>query len=156
MAYMIRRNPYNREAYLSRWMDQFLSQDSEPLPSGFPLDVVESDTEYLVKASLAGFDPSKIEITYDNNTLTIKGEVDEENVDEKEGRYHIRERRFGSFARSISMPEAIEADQISADSDNGVLTVRLPKTPEKQPRKIQVKAAAPKPQPKKVIDTEKK
>ena len=153
MAYMIRRRPFGRDPYWNRMMEQFFGEDSEPLPSGFPLDVIENDQEFQVRASMAGFDPSKLEITYDNNTLTIKGEVQEENLDEGEGKYHVRERRYGSFVRSITMPELIEPDGISADSDNGVLTVRLPKKPETQPRKISIstKVAAPS-QEKKVID----
>lgn len=157
MAYLIRRNPYGRDAYFNRMMERFFDVDTEPLPSGFPLDVIENDGEFLVRASMAGFDPDNLEITYDNNTLTIKGELDEENVDEKEGKFHIRERRFGSFARSVTLPELIEPDKICAESDNGVLTVHLPKKPETQPRRIEVGAKADKPAAKKtVIDHDKK
>ncbi len=139
MAYMIRKTPYWRNQYnLERAMNRIFDFESEQLPSGFPLDVIENDAEYIVKASVAGFDPSKMEITYDDNTLSIKGEIEEENKDFEEGRYHIRERSFGSFYRSISMPGVIEADAISADSENGILTIRLPKKPETQPKKINV------------------
>lgn len=126
-------------------IDRMFDMESQPLPSGFPLDVLESDSEYTIKASVAGFDPDQIEITYDDNTLSIRGEIAEENTDGEEGKYHIRERRFGSFYRSISMPGVIDPEQISADTDNGILTVHLPKKPETQPRKIEVNV-------KKVID----
>jgi HSP20 family protein len=151
MAYMIRRTPYWRNQYnLERAMNRIFDLETEQLPSGFPLDVIENDAEYIVKASVAGFDPEKMEITYDDNTLSIKGEIEEENKDFEEGKYHIRERSFGSFYRSISMPGVIEADAISADSENGILTIRLPKKPETQPKKINVsiKSAS------KVIDNE--
>jgi len=139
MAYMIRRSPYWRNQYnLERAMNQFLDMESEPLPSGFPLDVIESDTEFVVKASVAGFDPKKIEITYDDNTLSIKGEVNEESADAEERKYHIRERSYGSFYRSITMPGVVDADKITADTENGVLVVHLPKKPETQPKKISV------------------
>lgn len=151
MRYMIRRNNPYRNALFTRMMSDFFEDDGEALPSGFPLDVVESDAEFTVKANLAGFAPEKLEITYDNNSLTIKGEVDEDNIDEKDGKYHVRERRFGSFARSITMPELIDADKINASSDNGVLIVHLPKKPETQPRKIQIQAHTEK-SGKKVID----
>ncbi|HQC64643.1 MAG TPA: Hsp20/alpha crystallin family protein, partial [Anaerolineaceae bacterium] len=82
-------------------IDRMFDLDSEPLPSGFPLDVLETDQEYTIKASVAGFDPEKIEITYDDNTLSIRGEVSDETVDEEKGKYHIRERRCGSFYRAI-------------------------------------------------------
>lgn len=121
-------------------MNRFFDMDSEQLPSGFPLDVIENDQEYVVKASVAGFDPEKIEITYDDNTLSIKGEVEEENKESEEGKYHIRERSYGSFYRSISMPGVIDAEQIKAETDNGILVVHLPKKPETQPKKISVTA----------------
>lgn len=139
MAYMIRRTPYWRNQYnLEHAMHRFFDLDSEQLPSGFPLDVIENDQEFVVKASVAGFDPDKIEITYDDNTLSIKGEVVEENVDSAEGKYHIRERSFGNFYRSISMPGVIDAEKITAETDNGILMVHLPKKPETQPKKISV------------------
>ena len=139
MAYMIRRSPYWRNQYnLERAMNRFFDLESEPLPSGFPLDVIESDSEYIVKAAVAGFDPEKIEITYDDNTLSIKGEVKEEYENAEEGKYHIRERSYGSFYRSISMPGVIDADSISADTDTGILVVHLPKKPETQPKKISI------------------
>lgn len=139
MAYMIRRTPYWRNQYnLERAMSRMLDLESEQLPSGFPLDVIESDTEYVVKASVAGFDPSKIEITYDDNTLSIKGEIEEENQNSEEGKYHIRERSFGSFYRSISMPGVIDSEGITADTENGILVVHMPKKPETQPKKINV------------------
>lgn len=148
MAYMIRRSPYWRQQYnLDRALNRFFELESEPLPSGFPLDVIESDTEFVVKASVAGFDPENIEITYDDNTLSIKGEVKEDNENAEEGKYHIRERSFGSFSRSITMPGVINAENISADTDNGILVVHLPKKPETQPKKISIN-------PKKVIDSE--
>ena len=125
-------------------MNRFFDIESEPLPSGFPLDVIESDTEYVVKASVAGFDPEKIEITYDDNTLSIQGEITEENKDASEGKYHIRERSYGSFYRSISMPGVIDPEQISADTENGILVIHLPKKPETQPKKISVNIKTPK------------
>ncbi|MGI6260053.1 MAG: Hsp20/alpha crystallin family protein [Anaerolineaceae bacterium] len=151
MAYMIRRTPYWRNQYnLERAMNRIFDLETEQLPSGFPLDVIENDGEYIVKASVAGFDPEKMEITYDDNTLSIKGEIEEENKDSEEGKYHIRERSFGSFYRSISMPGVIEADGISADSENGILTIHLPKKPETQPKKINVNVKSTS----KVIDNE--
>lgn len=149
MAYMIRRHPYWRNVYnMERAMNRYFEMDSEQLPSGFPLDVVENDKEYTIKASVAGFDPDKIEITYDDNTLSIRGEVEDETSEDESKKYHIRERSYGSFYRSISLPGVIDPNEISAESDNGILTVHLPKKPETQPKKISVSAK----QAPKVID----
>ena len=113
--------------------------------------MIENDNEYLVRASVAGFDPEQLEITFESNTLTIKGEIKEENKDEQQGRYHIRERYAGTFYRSVSLPGMIDQNQISAETDNGVLTIHLPKKPEAQPKRIEVK-----PKSVKVIEEKKK
>lgn len=82
-----------------------------------------------------------MEITLDNRTLTIKGDIHEENVSEDEGRYHIRERRFGTFSRSISLPSRVDAEKIDASYDAGILTLHVPKAEESKPRRITIKNA---------------
>ena len=158
MAYMIRRNK-NYDSYndLARFVNNFMAEpEYDRQLMGFPLDVIENDKEYLVKASVAGFDPEKLEITYDNNVLSIKGEVNEETEDSGEGKYHVREMRCGTFFRSISMPQQVDQSAISAESDNGILTVHLPKKPEVQPRKVEVKAKVIKAESsKRIVDAEK-
>jgi HSP20 family protein len=144
------RDVFGIEPYLDRLFDLDTSLWDLPVTS-FPIDVIENDNEYLVRASVAGFDPEQLEITFENNTLTIKGEIKEENKDEQQGRYHIRERYAGSFYRSVSLPGQIDQNQISAETDNGVLTIHLPKKPEAQPKRIEVK-----PKSVKVIEEKKK
>lgn len=101
------------------------------------LDVSETGDEYLVKASVPGINPDDLEITYNNKVLTIKGATKQENNVE-ETRFHLRERRFGSFARSVSLPTAVDSDHIEASYENGVLTLHLPKTEEAKPRRISI------------------
>ena len=144
------RDVFGIEPYLDRLFDLDTSLWDLPATS-FPIDVIETDNEYLVRASVAGFDPEQLEITFENNTLTIKGEIKEENKDEQQGRYHIRERYAGTFYRSVSLPGMIDQNQISAETDNGVLTIHLPKKPEAQPKRIEVK-----PKSVKVIEENKK
>jgi len=105
------------------------------------LDVVESKDEFVVKASVPGIKPDDLEITFNNNTLTIKGEIKEEK-DVDEGQYHLRERRYGSFARSLTLPAGIEANKIEANYEAGVLKLRLPKTEEIKPKKIAIHTKA--------------
>jgi HSP20 family protein len=71
--------------------------------------------------------------------LTIKGEMTEER-EEKEGNYHLRERRYGAFQRSISLPTLVNADKAQAESEHGVLTLTLPKVEEVKPKSIKIKA----------------
>ncbi len=112
------------------------------------LDVVESDDEYLIKASLPGINPDDLEITFSDNLLTIMGEVqEEEELDE--AHYHLRERRYGKFTRSIKLPSGIDAEKIVANYENGVLKLHLPKVEEVKPKKISIKTSSPK-----VIDAE--
>lgn len=105
---------------------------------GLALDVAETDENFLVKASVAGVNPDDIEITISDNVLTIKGELKADETIE-ESRYHLRERRFGSFTRSITLPVPVNADAIDATYEHGVLTLTVPKAEEIKPRRIQVK-----------------
>lgn len=105
---------------------------------GLSLDVAEEDAAYVVKASLPGMKPEEIDVTVSDNVLTIRGEMkrDEEIAEEK---YHLRERRYGAFSRSITLPGVVETDKIEAQYADGVLTLRLPKSEVVQPKRITVR-----------------
>jgi HSP20 family protein len=109
----------------------------QPTSWDLALDVAETEDDFLVKASLPGINPDDLEITYNNNLLTIKGEVKEEK-DIEEQRYHLRERRYGSFSRSLTLPSTVKADAIEASYEGGVLTLHLPKAEEAKPKRIPV------------------
>jgi HSP20 family protein len=102
------------------------------------VDVVENKDDFVVKASIPGINPDDLDVSYSDDTLTIKGEIKSEN-EYKEDQYHLRERRYGSFARSISLPTKIKGDAIDASYQNGVLTLRLPKAEEVKPKRIAIK-----------------
>jgi HSP20 family protein len=120
----------------------FVSQPEgwEQTEWGLALDVVENEDEYLVKASVPGIKPDDLEISFVNNTLTIQGEIKPE--EREENRYHLRERRWGRFTRSIQLPANVNGDQIQANYDAGVLTLHLPKVEEAKPRRISIKSGA--------------
>ncbi len=103
-----------------------------------PLDVTENEDNFVVKASLPGVNPEDIEVTVNGDVLTIKGEMKQEQENQNE-RYHLRERRWGSFARSVSLPTPIKADAIQADYQNGVLALTLPKAEEAKPKRITIR-----------------
>ena len=105
------------------------------------LDLVENDNEYLVKASLPGVKPDDIDITYDKGVLTIKGEVKQES-ETNEGQYHLRERRYGAFSRSVALPTSVRAEKIDAQYQDGVLTLKLPKADEVKPKRIPIQSGA--------------
>lgn len=100
------------------------------------LDVVEHDEEFAVTVDLPGVSEKDIDITVANNVLTIRGEKNQEK--EENGRYYRKETWSGSFQRTISLPNTVDADKVEAGMKNGVLTVRLPKREEAKPKRISV------------------
>ena len=102
-----------------------------------PLDVIEEDDNVVVRASLPGVNTDDIDVTVENDVLTIKGHSSVER-DHKEGNYLMKERRSGSFHRSLRLPDTIDADKATPHYDNGVLTVTLPKVEAKKARKLTV------------------
>jgi len=148
---MIRRwDPFREMMVLRNPVDRVVDGELALAPESWKsfnwsvaLDVVESEDEYLVKASVPGINPEDLEITFEDNRLTIKGEIKEES-EVNEARYHLRERRHGSFSRSIKMPSGIDSDKIVANYEKGVLELHLPKVEEVKPKKITIKTSATK------------
>jgi len=99
---------------------------------------VENDDGYVVKASVPGVDPENLDVTLEDNVLTIKAEVMSEEVTEDE-QVHIRERRTGSFSRSLRFPMDVNSDGIEATYTNGVLSLNVPKAEEVKPKQISIK-----------------
>src|SRR5271157_4919555 len=106
------------------------------------LDVKENEKEIVVKADLPGMDEKDINLTIHNGLLSLRGEKKSEHTDEREN-YHVMERSYGSFQRSIRLPETINEDKAEARFDKGVLTITLPKRPEMvgAQKKIEIKGA---------------
>jgi HSP20 family protein len=107
------------------------------------VDVNESASDVGITVELPGIDPSAVEITYENDVLTVKGEKKSTRKEgDSETRYHIVERTFGAFTRSFRMPKGLDESKIEARYANGVLTVRVPKAAVAATRKIEIKTAA--------------
>jgi HSP20 family protein len=106
------------------------------------VDVSETDKAYEITAELPGMDEKNVDVKVANGLLSIKGEKQEEK-EEKKKDYYRRERSFGSFERSFSVPDGVDSDKIEASFKKGVLTVTLPKSADAQKaeKKIAVKAA---------------
>jgi HSP20 family protein len=103
------------------------------------VDVEETDKAIVVKADLPGVNPNEVEITVANGCLVLRGERKE--AKEEKGKTFNRVERFaGKYYRSIDLPPGVDAEKITAESANGVITVTIPKAPEVQPKKIAVKA----------------
>jgi HSP20 family protein len=106
------------------------------------VDFVDKENAYELSAELPGMDENSIDVKFSDGTLTIKGEKRDEREERKKN-FYLAERRYGSFQRSFSVPEGVDAARIEANFKNGVLTVTLPKTLQarKNEKKIPVKQA---------------
>jgi HSP20 family protein len=103
------------------------------------IDLFQTQEQVIVQASLPGFKPDQVQVNVTGDVLTIKGEASEEE-ETAEKAYHLRERRWGSFERSVMLPSGVSADKAKADFENGILTVSLPKADEARPKTIAVRA----------------
>jgi HSP20 family protein len=101
------------------------------------LDLSESEKEITVRAEIPGVDPENIDIAVSGNVLTISGEKKEE-YEERSQSVFRAERRFGSFRRSVALPDFVDTEHVSADYDKGVLTIHLAKSEKDVARRIPV------------------
>ena len=129
-----------RDAMNTLLQESFVRPGGAPQQGGhtpLPLDVAETEDEYVVRASLPGIKPEDVQITVHGDTLTIRGESKSE--EETKGQtWHLRERRSGIFQRSVSLGTPVDPDRAEARHDHGVLTLRLPKAASARPKQIKV------------------
>ena len=112
-------------------------------PAGLALDVRETPEAFVVTASVPGVPAENVDITILGDMLRIRGERREEREEGGQNeRWLLRERRFGSFERTVSLPTAVKADAATADFKDGVLTITLPKAEEAKPRSIPVRGGS--------------
>jgi HSP20 family protein len=104
------------------------------------VDIKENENEIRLELELAGMNPEDVEITAENGVLTVRGEKRSERKEGDESRYQVIERTYGTFMRTFQLPQGIDADQIKADFNNGVLTLHIPKSALPQPKRIEIGA----------------
>jgi HSP20 family protein len=107
--------------------------------ASFGFEVTPEKDKVIIRAEVPGVDPSAIKISVNDDVLTVSGERAAQK--RSEGRYHLRERSYGTFSRSFHLSEELDSSAIEAECRDGVLTVRVPKRPEAQPRQIAVKTS---------------
>ena len=105
------------------------------------VDIYETGQNLVMKAELPGIDPKDVEVRIENQVLSIKGERRFEK-DVKEGNYHRVERSYGVFSRSFALPNTVNPDSVTADYQNGVLTLTLAKHEEAKPKTIKIHVSA--------------
>jgi len=139
-------NPFNEISHLFERMQSDFeemartwSEEPEVVSSSVRVDLEDKDDEFVLTAELPGFEKDDIDVRVTDRTLRLEAEHAEETEEEEEGEYVKRERHRASVARSISLPERVDADEISAAFNDGVLTVRLPKSePMTQGKQIEI------------------
>ena len=106
-------------------------------PSSFvpAFEVKETKDAYVFKADLPGIEEKDLDITLHGDRLTVSGKRESERSEESD-RFYAYERSYGTFSRSFTLPEGVDAEHVAADMKSGVLTLRLPKRPEVQPKRI--------------------
>ncbi len=104
---------------------------------GVPLDVIEEDDNILVYAAMPGVKPEDIDVTIEENMLSIKGKTAVEK-EHKEGEYLMRERRAGAFHRTLRLPGTVDADEAATTYEHGVLTVTFPKVEAKKAKHLPI------------------
>jgi len=102
------------------------------------MDVVESEDHLVISAELPGMSKDAVKITIENGVLTLSGEKKYEQVEEHKD-FHSMERRFGSFHRSVTLPRQLDADKAEASFENGVLTIRIPRSEEAKPKQLEIR-----------------
>jgi HSP20 family protein len=145
---LIRWEPAREVASLQQEMNRLFSSFFDtPAPGGGAgalrrwvpaMDLVETDDSFVLKADLPGLDEKDINLEVEDNVLTISGDRKAEHEEKREGYYRV-ERSFGSFRRSLTLPDGVDAEAVKARFDKGVLEVRIPKPEDRKPRRVSIK-----------------
>src|SRR3954469_22473055 len=145
---LIRWEPAREISSLQQEMNRLFNTFFEaPAASGGPgngarrwvpaMDLVETDEHFVLRADLPGLSQGDVELSLEDNVLTLSGERKAEHEERGEGFYRV-ERATGAFSRSLTLPEGVDGDAIAARFDKGVLEVRIPKPEQRRPRKLQI------------------
>jgi HSP20 family protein len=146
---LVRSNPFGEMSLLQNHMNRLFDTALQGWPgqsngttSWIPAaDIYESESELVVNLDLPGIDPKAVDVRVENNVLSIRGE---QQFDEKQNKenFHRVERSYGPFARSFTLSTAVDPEKIRANFKAGVLSITLPKAETAKPKRIQIAASA--------------
>ncbi|MBN1161828.1 MAG: Hsp20/alpha crystallin family protein [Dehalococcoidales bacterium] len=105
------------------------------------IDVVQQKDDIIVKASIPGVKPEELDISIEDNLLTLKAER-KPDIEGKDITYLMQERPFGSFFRALHLPDTVDTNKVKSKYENGVLTLTMPKVEEKKRKQIQIKVSS--------------
>jgi HSP20 family protein len=145
MASIVRWEPFRDMMSLREAMDRMFEEGliRPPMPfswgeGSLAVDMYETDDTVVVKTAIPGVKVEDIDVSITGDTLTVRAETKEEEEIKREN-YLRRERRFGSYCRSVTLPGGLETDKAEADYDDGILMLTFPKAEEVKPKSIKVK-----------------
>ena len=148
MSSVIRWSPISDLMSLHTAMDRLFS-DTFGVSSGqsrtvgaagegyLPLDIYQTEKEWVIRAAVPGVDPSTVDVTFDGGQISIKGEI-KPPADAKPENYWLRENFYGKFSRQVSLPEDALGDQAKAQFMNGLLTLTVPKAQPAKPKSVKI------------------
>ena len=130
------------QSEVNRVFDAFFGNGAPPARRWVPaMDLVEDDNDLVLRADLPGISQDDVDIEIKDGVLTVSGERQAEHEERSDGVYRL-ERAFGSFSRSLTLPDGVDADRVSADFTDGVLEVRVPKPEERKPHRVRIGAGS--------------
>jgi HSP20 family protein len=138
MALLMKPEPFSAD--IDRLFNTLFDRSAEARSWTPPMDLVEAEDHFLLRADLPGLREEDVNIEVRDNTLRISGERKAEHQQRERGWYRL-ERQFGKFSRALTLPEGIDAEGIDASFEHGVLELRIPKPEERKPRRIEIKHA---------------
>jgi HSP20 family protein len=139
MALLMKPEPFSQE--VNRLFNTLFDVGDRASPQRWvpAMDLVEAEDHFVLKADLPGLGEEDVSIEIQDNTLTISGERKSEHEERQRGWYRV-ERSSGRFSRSLTLPEGVDPEGVSAEFDRGVLEVRIPKPEQRKPRRVAIKA----------------
>jgi HSP20 family protein len=136
MTLLVRPEPFAQE--FDRLFSSLFENRDRSAQRWVPaMDLVEADDHFVLKADLPGVDEGDVAIEVQDNVLTLSGSREAEHERNEQGWYRL-ERSYGSFNRSLTLPDGVDPDKVEANFDRGVLEVRIPKPEERKPRRISI------------------
>lgn len=141
MSLLVRPEPFSQD--FDRLFSRLFQTAGESAAQRWipPMDLFEAEDHFVLRADLPGLREGDVAIEVEDGVLTLSGERDAEHEQKEKGWFRV-ERSFGRFSRSVTLPEGIDPDGVTAEFDRGVLTVRIPKPEERKPRRVEIKAGA--------------
>jgi HSP20 family protein len=136
MSLLIRPEPFSQE--FDRLFGSLFDNSGRQAQRWVPaMDLVEADDHFVLKADLPGLAEDDVAIEVQENVLTLSGSREAEHERKEKGWYRL-ERSYGSFSRSLTLPDGVDAEKVEANFDRGVLEIRIPKPEERKPRRISI------------------